>query len=365
MDKLPQITKKVFLFFIQPPCCYHRLLCHFLYRSVRYSAFFIVSVLSVFSLSCNNEDSSSPYAAILSQPPYASLTDSIKKEPRQDGLYFRRAILLNKNNLPEPALADFKKAWSLSKQESYAVGASNILIEKNKNEAISFLLEALKELPESIFMQLSLARLYDEQNKTNEALTVCDAILEQQHDQVNALMLKSELFQKKGDTTGSTAALEKAYQLVPDNMDIGYKLAYQYAENKNAKVITLTDSLIAKDSLKLHAEPYYVKGMYYSNTGDRAKAIQLFNETIRMDYNFLNAYIEKGKIFLEQKKVADALKTFQLANTISPAFADAWYWIGRCQEALGQKEDAKLSYEKAYSLDKTFTEAKEAADSLK
>ena len=77
---------------------------------------------------CNSTDnSSSPFSEILSQPPYASITDSIRKQPGRDDLYFRRAVLLNKNNLPEPALADFKKAWSLAPAETYAVGVSNIL----------------------------------------------------------------------------------------------------------------------------------------------------------------------------------------------------------------------------------------------
>jgi tetratricopeptide (TPR) repeat protein len=123
--------------------------------------------------------------------------------------------------------------------------------------------------------------------------------------------------------------------------------------------------LIRKDSLKLFAEPYYVKGLYYSNINNRAKAIQQFDATIKQDHRFLNAYIEKGKILFDQKKTVEALKTFELANRITPSFPDAWYWIGRCQEILGQKDEAKLNYEKAYSLDKTFTEAKEAAEKIK
>ena len=89
---------------------------------------------------CNaNDDASSPFDEILSQPPYADITDSIHKEPGRDDLYFRRAILLNKNNFPEPALADFRKAWSLVKEESYAVGVSNILLEKKPDSAVVFL----------------------------------------------------------------------------------------------------------------------------------------------------------------------------------------------------------------------------------
>ncbi|HLG39609.1 MAG TPA: tetratricopeptide repeat protein, partial [Chitinophagaceae bacterium] len=171
-------------------------------------------------------------------------------------------------------------------------------------------------------------------------------------------------FEKKGDKRNSLSSLEKAYTLAHANLEIAFKLAYAYAEDKNSKAIHLCDSLIKKDSLKLHADPYYVKGLYYSNINDKTKAIQWFDETIRHDINYLNAYIEKGKILIEQKKTADALKVFELANRVKPAFPDAWYWIGVCQEAMGQKEDARLNYEKAYSLDKTFTEAKEAADRL-
>ena len=206
---------------------------------------------------------------------------------------------------------------------------------------------------------------YTEQNKTDDALAVCHTILQQNPNHVSTLVLLADLLQKKGDEAGAITALEKARQLVPVDLDISFKLAYLYAENKNSKAIALADSLIAKDTLHLYSQPYYVKGMYYANTGEKDKAIHAFDETIKMDYNNLNAYLEKGKVLLDQRKTAEALKTFQLANTISPAFPDAYYWIGKCQEAQGNQAEAKLSYEKAYGLDKTFTEAKEAADKLK
>jgi len=326
---------------------------------------FFSSFLMLLLLGCNNNNSSSPYDEILSQPLFSSITDSIRKEPGRDDLYFRRAVLLNKNNFPEPALADFRKAWSLAKEESYAVGVSNILLEKKPDSAIVFLNEAIKEIPNSLFLQISLARSYDALNKTDEALKVCNAMLEKEPGQVNALLLKADLLEKKGDIANMISSLEKAYSIVPFNREISNKLAYQYAESKNAKALRIADSLIGKDSLNMFAEPYYVKGMYYSNINDKAKAIQLFDATIKRDHRFLNAYIEKGKILLDQKKTNEALKTFQLANTITPSFPDAWYWIGRCQEILGDKAEAQQNYEKAYELDNTFIEAKEAAEKIK
>ena len=322
-------------------------------------AFFIVVA------GCNNKEKTSAFAEILSQPPYSALTDSIKKEPKNDDLYFRRAVLLNTNNLPEPALADFKMAWSMKKDERYAYGLSNILLDKKPDSAILFLNQALGELPNSFLLQLTLARSYDAQGKTDEALKLCNDILQKIPQQVDVIKMKAELLSKKGNTAEAISILEKAYSITPYDIDLNYELAYKYAENKNAKAISLCDSLIRIDTLGLHAEPYYYKGIYFSNINDKAKALALFDNAIKHDYNYLNAYIEKGRILYDQKKFADALKTVQLVNTISPKFPDAYFWIAKCQEALGQKEEAKLNYQRAYGLDNSFTEAKEASERIK
>src|SRR5688572_15088859 len=185
-------------------------------------SFFLMLLL----LGCNNNEASSQYDEILSQPIFSSITDSIRKEPGRDDLYFRRAVLLNKNNFPEPALADFRKAWSLAKEESYAVGVSNILLEKKPDSAIVFLNEAIKEIPNSLFLQISLARSYDALNKADEALKVCNAMLEKEPGQVNSLLLKVVLLEYNGDTTNLISSFEIAYRIVSFNREISSQLAY-------------------------------------------------------------------------------------------------------------------------------------------
>ncbi|HEX7845778.1 MAG TPA: tetratricopeptide repeat protein, partial [Chitinophagaceae bacterium] len=289
---------------------------------------------------------------------------SIKKDPNSDELYFRRAVLLNKNNFPEPALADFEKAWSIKKDERYAYAIGSLWAEKKPDSAIIFLNKALTELPQSILLRLSLARSYDALGKTDDALKVADDILKLNPEQVDVMVLKSDLLDKKGNKEESIRILEKAYSFTPFDVELNYNLAYKYAESKNPKAIALCDSLAKADSLGIHAEPYYYKGIYYSNINDKAKAITLFNDAIKHDYYFLNAYIEKGRVLYDQKKFEEAYKVFNLAMSISPKFADAYFWMAKCQERLGQKDEARLNYQRAYGLDKTFTEAKEAADRL-
>ena len=238
--------------------------------------------------SCNDNNSASPYDEIFSQKPFAAITDSIKKDPENDRLIFRRAVLLNTNNFPEPALADFRKAWTIQKDERYALGIATLLLEKKADSAILFLQEALKELPGSFLLRLSLARGYTASGKTKEALAICDELLSQKPDLADVIKLKADLLDKDQKTGEATRLWEQAYQLAPFDVELNYILALRYAEAKNPKVLAICDSLIRADTEGTHGEPYYYKGIYYASINDKAKAIALFDEAIKHDYYFLD-----------------------------------------------------------------------------
>src|ERR1043165_966444 len=78
--------------------------------------FFVQSAfISLVIISCNNSNDDTRYEELLSRPPYANLTDSIHQNSADPDLYYRRGMLLYKNNNHPPALADFRVAWSLTK----------------------------------------------------------------------------------------------------------------------------------------------------------------------------------------------------------------------------------------------------------
>jgi tetratricopeptide (TPR) repeat protein len=326
---------------------------------------FVAGILTLISACADHNDGSTSFDALLAKPPYAALTDSIKKEPGRDELYFRRAIQLNADQLPEPALADFRKAWSLKKNEQYALGIGALLLESKPSEALVFLKEAIGVLPESLLLNLTLARSYDAQGKTEDALLLISGLLEKNPEQVDLLKMKADLLGKKGNTAEALTILEKAYTLTPYDVELNYILALQYAESKNPRVLALCDSLARADSLGEHAEPYYYKGIYYSAIDDKNKALLAFDEAIKHDYTFFESYIEKGSILFDMKKFTEALKVFNLALTISPKYPETYYWIAKCQQALGQREEAKLNYQRAFSLDQGFTAARDSANKLK
>jgi len=335
---------------------------HFLVLSM-HKVFYTI-LFSFFLLSCNDKKSSEGNA-ILSQPPYDKLTDSIEQSPTNDQLYFRRGTILYSNEEINLAQKDVEKAWQLNPNEQYALRLTTILKQKNSDSAIAFLQEALKKLPSSISLKIMLAKGYESKNQLDKTLAICDEIISQYPGEIDALLLKSEILKKQNKDDEALSILEKAYSIAPGDVDLVHELAFDYAEAKNPKVLSLCDSLIKADVEQRHAEPYYFKGLYFENTGNYNKAISFFDEAIRHDFNFLDAYMDKGQTLYDQKKYADALKTFQLTQTVFPSEPLPYYWLGKSQQALGNKNEARLNYQRAYGLDKTFTEAKDSADHLK
>lgn len=328
----------------------------FLVLSMRKFSLFLLSFLMI---ACHENGDSSHN--VLSQPPFDTLTDSIHHAPQDPQLYFRRATLLYQNDQGILAEQDLRKAWQLSPREDYALFLTTLLKNRNADTAIQFLEEAVKKLPQSLPLQIGLARGYQKKGALDKALGITEGIIRQDPAQMDALVLQSEIMAEQQNKNGSRTYLERAHALVPSDPALAYDLAYEYADEKNVRALMLADSL-----LKAHApeaeKAYYVKGLYFMNTGNAPLALKNFDNAMAANYNFLDAYRDKGQVLLDQKKYEEALKTFALALKVAPANAEFYYLSGLAQKAMGRKDEAKLNFQRAYGLDHSMTEAKEAAD---
>jgi tetratricopeptide (TPR) repeat protein len=122
--------------------------------------------------------------------------------------------------------------------------------------------------------------------------------------------------------------------------------------------------LIIGNRAKALREAIFIKGLYYNYTGNKKKAIILFDSCLRIDYTYMFAYREKAIALYELGKYEDAEQVLTRAVTVQNNFDEGYYWLGRCYEKLSRKEDAIESYQKALLYDKDFVEAREALERL-
>ena len=318
------------------------------------------AAMAFFLTSCNfSDNNSSRSASQLTKPPYAGITDSINRFPNDPELYLTRAVLLSQNNRHELANHDYKKAMELSPNENTAWAyISNLLLLNRMKEALSILKESIKKYPEASQFNRRLGELYVQMGDHNAAMEQYNYLLQKDPEDFEAWYEKGILLKEQNDTAGAIEALEKSFELQPINYS-GLALAEIYASQKNPRALEICNYLIERDTTVLQFDAIFTKGMYYAETKQYAKAIEQFDECIKRDWKKTDPYIEKGIIFFEQKRYDEALKIFEMSATVSNTDADSYFWMGRCYEATGNKEEARLNYERAIALEKDFTQAKD------
>jgi len=333
-------------------------------RFIQWSAALLIANLLLLT-ACNeiNEDRSPKN--ILRNPPYAGLTDSIKKFPSDPALYLQRALLLSQNNRHEFATSDYKKSWELRPEANTALEyISNLLMVDDVNEAISLLKEGLKKYPDNTEFGRRLSEVYTQTGKSREALKEYNTILQKDSSNFEIWYDKGVLLAQLKDTPAAIQALENSFSLQPINYS-GLALATLYVSAKNPRALEICDILLSTDTAAQQTDPIFMKGIYYSETKNYDKALEQFDECIKRDWKMTDAYIEKGIVWYEQKKYGQSLEIFKLASTVSNTNADTYFWMARCYEALGQKEEAITNYERALSLDRNFAEAWDGVKRLK
>ena len=317
-------------------------------------------------IACNGtgSGSNSGAATILTHPPYASLTDSLEKDKVADraGLYFRRAELLSHNDQHELAASDYGKSWELRPDETTGMRyASALTITGQVRKAIQVLEDCRKKFPSDPNFASQEADLYTQTGQVQEAIGLYDGILRTDSLNFDAWKEKGLLLERAGDTADAIYALKKAYTIAPTNT-YGLELALLYANSRNPAALEVADAILRKDSARDLPDPFLIKGIYYSNTGQYKKAIVQFDSCVGRDWKFADAYLEKGIALFKQKEYQPALQTFLMSIKVSETYSDGYFWIGRCYEATGDKQQAIDYYRQALLYDKDFTEA---ADRIK
>ena len=233
----------------------------------------------------------------------------------------------------------------------------------NENEQLQQLKQQISKYPDSLLLVEKLIQYYREAGAYDSALAVADNALKRAPNLAGLWDIKGTLYFENEDTINAIRSFENAINIYP-LPEYVMSLGTLYAQTKNPKALTMADALVLADKAKAGKEAFFIKGLYYNYTGDKKKAIALFDSCIRLDYTYMFAYREKAIALYDQQKYEDALKVLGKAVTIQNNFDEGYYWMGNCYKRLNKKEEAIQSYHRALMYDKDFIEARDSLKTL-
>lgn len=198
-----------------------------------------------------------------------------------------------------------------------------------------------------------------------KAIEQIDVLLQKNPGNPAWLYMKADALEKSTDTTDAINFYQQAIHAAGLFVEAEMRLANLYAETGNPKALEVINGLLKQPSaLRLRSDLLMIQGIYYSKIKDSKKALATYNQIIKEDYSYLDAYLEKGLVYYDNNQFTEARNVFQLSTSIKNSFADGYYWMARCEEKLNKKEEALNNYKRALALDQNLAEAREGIGRL-
>lgn len=225
--------------------------------------------------------------------------------------------------------------------------------------------QLIQQYPDSVALQLKLVNALDSFGNSKLAIAQMDTLIKLDSLNFGFWFKKAQLLETAKDTTLALQAYQYAINLFasPDAM---LHAANLLAEKKDSLAITISNTVLSQRQGRDYAShAFFIKGIYYARKKDTSNAFIALDNCIKNDYGYAEAYMEKGFIYFDSHQISKAILQFETLANLKPTYADAQYWLGKCLEAIGQKENAVKRYRQALILDPHIQEATTAIERLK
>ena len=156
-------------------------------------------------------------------------------------------------------------------------------------------------------------------------------VFAQQKEEADNLVQEGVIFQDKGDVDSAFAKYNLALKMDRDNLAALAEMAYSYLSiDKYEESISYS-----KRALKTHPHDPVLKTVYvsYGNAldgeGKTEKAVEVYDEGIKIFPDYFQLYYNKGISQIKLDKSGEALLSFERSATLNPKHASSHNAIGR------------------------------------
>jgi putative PEP-CTERM system TPR-repeat lipoprotein len=220
------------------------------------------------------------------------------------------------------------------------------LLRGDRDAALRYAQEAKQSAPGSIDARVALARSYLQRGDLEHADTEIKELLKQWPDVAEVQTLNGTLQAMRNNHPAARAALTRALELAPDNLDaLGGLIAIDVKEKRLNEAAKRIDAEVARrpDLAPLLA----LAGGVYDQAGQKDKAEQVLRRAIAADSKSMGAYLMLAQFYIRQGRLDEARKEFETVIKQDPRSWGARTMIGIILETQGKREEARRAYEAA------------------
>ncbi|KAI8596449.1 mitochondrial precursor protein import receptor tom70 [Dissophora ornata] len=143
----------------------------------------------------------------------------------------------------------------------------------------------------------------------------------------------------------------------PENVETGdaqFQLAeYYLAQREYQQAMEAYNKAIELDTTHM-AKALNMRGTFTFLIGDGKKALADFDKAIELDPNYVQTYIKRGSIFMEQGDAGKTFGEFETAISIDAEDPNIYYHRGQVFFITGEYESAARDYVKSIELEPKF-----------
>lgn len=286
---------------------------------------------------------------------FPTVNNLIKEDPNNPDLYYRRARLLLDAGAAEKALADIDRALGLdsSKARYYVLQGDAWYSMRQTVPARKALEKALKLDPENVDAHLNMANIYLLLRQPEKCFEYVNNGLRIDVHNPRGYFIKGLNYIELADTNTAISSILTAIEQNPE-----YYEAYMVAGNLLAGLHDplaesyYTNALSIRDS---SIEALYARALFRQEHGKPDRAEVDYLAILHLDSTNYNAWFGLGYVNLVKlNNYEKGRQHFDVATSLNPDAADAWYNMGFCHEHLGQMEDAERCYREALEVNPAY-----------
>jgi len=297
--------------------------------------------------------------------PLELLNKEILLDASNPNLYHTRAIFYLSDHQFDKALKDINQAILLDSLKSvYFVTLSDIyLMMGQPQNSRDVLIRAMNINPDDTDARLKLAKLYLIMKDYRNCYEMVRQLLLIDNNIASAYFTRAIGLLEQGDTNRAVADLMQAVDKNQDYYEAYLQLGDLYAIKKDP----LAEAYL-KNALSIRPkslEALYMLGMYYQETSEYKKAIEIYKNLAKIDSSFREAPYNIGYIYLVYlNDFNQAIPYFTESLKKDPGYYQAYFNRGYAYELAGEVKKATEDYQRALKIKVNYDKAIEGLNRI-